>query len=213
MIGASVALWAPRAPRAMDQASPGGRRAWPAASLRKAHQSPPFPPAPQHKGCAPVGQGKGVTRARPIGFLSKGCRGGCEKPVDSMGRHYANLDSTKRSGRFAILKPPRVGLFLPRVGPFFPRVDFLPIRPVPPSLLLLFQRRERGKEGGKRARGGIHGSEICNKSVSTGWSPDPRVFRGLRIEQSPMPTTTYSRLTPHPRIHGCFSLWSARGHA
>lgn len=180
MIGAPARFWAPRAPRAMVLAPPGGRFAWSAGSMQEPHQSPLSPLTPQDKGYAPVGQGKGVGRAAAIGFLSKGWRGGCEKPVDSVDRHYANPDSTKRSGRFAILKPPRVGLFLPRVGPFFPRVHFWPIRPVPPLFFFFF----RGEREGKRGAKGRAGPSTGLKSVTKVY---PRVgdpIHGLSVDEN-----------------------------
>lgn len=97
-----------------------------------------------------------------MGFWHPGYHRHSRGPVDCIACNYAPRGSTKRSGRFARIELPRVGLFRPRVGLFYPRVGFSAHRTISLSLCF-FIEGERGKEGAAAAKTQSTGPESCNR--------------------------------------------------
>lgn len=160
----------------------------------------PAPPHPPITGVPPKIGRTGQAGGGLIAFFNLATRGEPLKPVDCVGCHLANRDSTKRAARFAITEPPQIGLFYPHFWCFLPHPSFLAWLAFSLSISLFLEREER-KEGRKNQKSSstvlILGSDmyphffLCIHGFS--WMPNraaAQCWRGFAWIFRPIHTST-----------------------
>lgn len=169
-------------------------------SCRAGIDVPLFPPHPPIKGASPILGEAGKVRDRTIAFSSLGWQGELLKPVDSGACNYVSPYSTKRSARFARIKPPHFATFLPHFCQNLPHHDFSRFASAYLSIYLFLEERNE-KEGGKAGAGRSTVSLLRQKVypricrcihtffVDCKW-PETQCWRGLSRFSSPIHTST-----------------------